>query len=166
MLSHHHSRGPEAFELVGRGERPYGQRTVFQVTLFRALLGLAVLASLLAPLQAIGQEEHKNKLPGLDKITSGGPTRQAFTGKVQIWDKQREILNVNSVDGNDVEIFPIKKKVHVATANGHKMNLAALRPGTSVLVYYEQKGDHRSVQQIVVLTSPPSNSKKKPRGAS
>lgn len=121
------------------------------------LASLAWLCSLLAlmlgapALRTQAQEsEHKAKVPGLDKIT-GGTTHQAFTGNIKSYDRKRELLNVNTVEGSDTEIFPMKKKVHVATAGGQKLKLTALRPGTSVIVYYDQKGDHRSISQIVVL---------------
>ena len=66
-------------------------------------------------------------------------------------DLESEVLNVDTVKGNSTEIFPIKKKVHVVTADGDKLKLAKLKPGTNVLVYYEQKGDHKTVTRIVVL---------------
>jgi hypothetical protein len=97
------------------------------------------------------QEQHKPKIPVLDKITSGGTSHQAFSGIVKSVDLKSEVLNVDGVQGNTTEIFPIKKKVSVFTADGDKLKLAKLTPGTNILVYYEQKGDHKTVTQIVVL---------------
>ena len=97
------------------------------------------------------QEQHKTKVPVLDKITSAGPTRQQFSGIVRSVDLGSEVLNVDTVKGNATEIFPIKKKVHVVTADGDKLKLTKLKPGASVLIYYEQKGDRKTVTQIVVL---------------
>ena len=121
---------------------------------FRLLAGffLALLLWGLPYPSTIGaQEEHKTKVPVIDKITSGGPTRQQFSGVVRSIDLESEILNVDTVKGNVTEIFPIKKKVHVVTADGSKLKLTKLTPGANVLIYYEQKGDHKTVTEIVVL---------------
>ena len=108
------------------------------------------------------QEQHKTKVPVIDKITSGGPTRQAFTGIVKSVDLDSEVLNVDNVNGNSTEIFPIKKKVHVVTADGDKLKLATLKPGTNVLVCFDQKGDHRTITRIVVLAGGPPKKKTPP----
>jgi hypothetical protein len=121
-------------------------------------LGLAVSFGLgTAPAQ-----EHKRKVPGLDKITTGGTNQQAFSGKVQSVDLERSLLNVNTVQGGVTEIFPVKKTVHVMTASGDRLRLGTLKPGTNVIVYYEQKGDRRTVKQIVVLAAAPREEKKSP----
>lgn len=114
--------------------------------------------SLLCPARA--QEQRRRKVPVLDKITSG-PSRQAFSGKVQSLDLERNLLNVNTVQGGNTEIFPVKKGVRVALADGGKLKLTALTPGTNVIIYYEQKGDRRTVKEIVVLMASPSEEKKK-----
>jgi Cu/Ag efflux protein CusF len=97
------------------------------------------------------QEQHKTKVPVLDKITSGGPTHQQFSGIVRSIDLESEVLNVDAIKGNATEIFPIKKKVHVVTADGGKLKLTKLKPGANVLINYEQKGDHKTVTEIIVL---------------
>jgi 3-dehydroquinate synthase class II len=91
------------------------------------------------------------RVPVLDKVTFGGPTEQAFSGVVKSVDLESEILNVDNVNGSATEIFPIKKKVHIVTADGDKVKLAKLKPGSNVLIYYEQRGDHKTVTKIVVL---------------
>jgi hypothetical protein len=126
----------------------------------------ALLVFTLAFLAALGarsaQEDRKHKVPVLDKINSG-PSEQAFNGTVQSLDVRHSLLNVNTVQGSDTEIFPIKKSVHVSTATGGKLKLAALTPGTNVLIYYEQKGDRRTVKNIVVLReTPPKKEKQSP----
>ncbi len=108
-----------------------------------------------------GAQEHKRKVPVLEKITSG-PSRQAFSGKVQSLDLERNLLNVNTVQGGNTEIFPVKKGVRVKTAEGEKLKLTELTPGTNVIIYYEQKGDRRTVKDIVVLASGPGETKKSP----
>jgi len=121
---------------------------------FSFLVGLLVGMVLLGfPYRSTtkAQEQHKSKIPVFDKITSGGTSHQEFSGIVKSVDLKSEVLNVDSIQGNDTEIFPIKKKVQVFTADGDKLKLAKLKPGTNVLVYYEQKGDHKTVTQIVVL---------------
>jgi len=57
-------------------------------------------------------------------------------------------------NGNSTEIFPIKKKVHVVTADGNKVKASEAETGTNVLVFYEQRGDHRTVTRIVVWRAP------------
>ena len=96
------------------------------------------------------QEDRKHKGAVLNKLSSG-QNEQAFTGTVQSLDLHRALLNVSTVQGADTEIFPFKKGVRIATADGAKLKLAALTPGTNVLIYYEQKGDRRTVKHIVVL---------------
>ncbi|MGH9469160.1 MAG: hypothetical protein ACRD1N_02320 [Terriglobia bacterium] len=128
-----------------------------------AALAVALLLWPASPAQA--QFGNAGKLPGISKITSNGPTRQAFSGSVQSLDRKQHVLNVIS-EGNSA-IFPIKKKVKVTSVGGAKMNLTALTPGTSVLIYYEQKGGRRTVDQILVLESPAATaSKKKPHASS
>jgi Cu/Ag efflux protein CusF len=131
----------------------------------RFLLGLFLALVLLAlPFQTTlkAQDQHKSHVPVIDKITSGGPTQQAFTGIVKSVDLESEVLNVDNVSGKSTEIFPIKKKVPVVTAEGDKLKLAKLKPGTNVLVYYDQKGDHRTVTRIVVLVGGPVKKKTPP----
>jgi hypothetical protein len=101
------------------------------------------------------------KVPGLDKIT-GGPSEQAFSGIVKSIDWNSEVLNVDTVSGNATEIFPIKKRVHVVTADGDKLKLEKLTPGTNVIVYYDQRGDHRTVTRIVVLAAGTAKKKNPP----
>jgi len=121
---------------------------------FRLLVGVFVTLILLGlPFRAAlkAQEQHKPKVPVIDKITGGGPTQQAFTGIVKSIDFASEVLNVDNISGKSTEIFPIRKKIHVVTADGSKLKLANVKPGTNVIVYYDQKGDRRAVTQIVIL---------------
>lgn len=97
----------------------------------------------------------------MDKITSGG-SRLAFSGKVQSLDLEHNVLNVNTVQGGNMEIFPVKKNVRVSTVDGAKMKLTELKPGADVIIYYEQKGDRRNVKDIVVLASGGREEKKPP----
>ena len=124
-----------------------------------------ILAVALALLSGFGsgraQEQRRRKVPVLDKVTSGASSHQAFSGNVQSLDWDHEVLNVNTVQGGNTEIFPLKRGVRVSAADGKKLKLAVLKPGTSVIVYYDQKGDHRTVREIVVLASGPAEAKKK-----
>jgi len=136
---------------------------------FRGLRGgllVIVIACFLFPLLARAQEEHRNKLPGLSKITSNGPTRQAFTGSIQSLDRQQHVLNVTAAGGGNTAIFPIGKKVKVSTIDGQKLRVATLTPGTNVIVYYEQKGGRRTVDQIIVLGPNTPTEKKKDHASS
>ncbi len=112
------------------------------------------------PGPARAQEQHKRKVPGLEKINAG-LSRQAFTGKVRSLDLGRHLLEVNTVEGGNTEIFPVKKGVPVSLAEGGKLRLTALTPGTDVIIYYEQKGDRRMVKEIVVLVAGSTPDKKK-----
>lgn len=121
---------------------------------------LLLLLLLLSVPSLRAQDEHKRKLPVLDKITSSNG-QEAFTGSVQSLDLKTSLLLVHNTRDNTDEYFPVKKTVHVATADGQRATLDRLKPGASVLVYYEQKGDHRSVKEIVVLADPGQAPKEK-----
>jgi hypothetical protein len=120
------------------------------------LLGLPSRTALQA------QESRKSKVPVIDKIGSGGPSQQAFSGIFKSVDLRAEILNVDNINGKSTEVFPVKKKVHVVTADGDKLGLSNLKPGTNILVYYDQKGDRRTVTRIVVLAGAPEKKKPSP----
>lgn len=102
----------------------------------------------------------RRKVPIVGK-TSGGPVHQAFSGKVQSLDLKHGVLNMTVPQGEGMEIFPVKKHVPVADPDGAKLGLKALKPGTSIIIYYEQKGAEREVKQIVVLSSGAGEAKKK-----
>lgn len=119
-----------------------------------------VLMSMAVPRPVAGQDDHKKKVPVLDKITTIPEGQNEFDGKVQSLDLKNEILNVQSLHEDDTEIFPIKKTVSVAAANGYKVDISALKPGTNVLVYFDQRGDKRKVKEIVILGDAPAASAK------
>jgi hypothetical protein len=128
---------------------------------FGAGAGLLILLALVAvPRPGSGQE--KKKVPVLDKITSVPEGQNEFNGKVQSLDLKNEVLNLQSLHEDDTEIFPIKKSVTVATANGYRVDISALKPGTNVLVYFEQRGDKRKVKEIVILGEAPAAGAKTP----
>jgi hypothetical protein len=108
-----------------------------------------------------GQDSHKSKVPGIDKITTGS-SRLAFNGNVLSLDEKHELLSVNTVQGGTTEVFPVKKGVRISAANGAKLKLDTLKPGTNVLVYYEQKAEKRTVTEIIVLSAGASPEKNKP----
>ncbi len=134
------------------GLRNEGRAGRILACFFHATLGVLLLCLCGASLGKAQGQEHKHHVPGLDKI-SGGSTNQAFSGIVQSLDMKRNILNVNTVQGGVTEIFPIKKGLKVETAEGNKTRLEDLKPGTNVLIYYSQKGDRRTVKQVVVLAT-------------
>ncbi len=126
-----------------------------RIRLLAFTLGLTVAAAAALTFA----QERKHKVPGLDKI-SGGSNQQAFSGKVQSLDMDHRILNVNTVQGGVTEIFPFKKNVRVSNADGDRLKLEDLRPGTTVLIYYDQKGDRRTVKQVIVLRGAAGEAKK------
>jgi hypothetical protein len=111
------------------------------------------------------QSGPRSKLPVINKITATGPTRTAFTGKVESLDTKLKVLNVTEGHGGSTAIFPLNKKVKVSSISGRKLKVAALTPGTNVIVYYEQRDARRTVQQIIILGSGASPSKKGPHSS-
>lgn len=126
----------------------------------RALVILVALIGLTLVQPASAQVKRKHHVPGVDKMTSAG-AHQMFNGKVQSLDLERDLLTVYTMQGENVEIFPLHKGIRVTTSDGEKMKLKELAPGTNVLVSYEQKGDRRTVKDIVVLKAGPEASRKK-----
>jgi hypothetical protein len=121
-----------------------------------------LLIGVAAPRLGAGQDDHKKKVPVLDKITTVPEGQNEFNGKVQSLDLKNEVLNVQSLHEDDTEIFPIKKTVTVAAANGYRVDISALKPGTNVLVYFDQRGDKRKVKEIVILGEAPAAGAKVP----
>jgi hypothetical protein len=103
------------------------------------------------------QDDDKPKLPGLDKIISANE-HLMFTGTVKALDEKHNFLTVSSVEGEDTEIFPVKHSTKVETSDGFRKKLEILSPGTRIMVYYDQRADHRTVTDIQLYTS---ESKKK-----
>jgi len=99
---------------------------------------------------AFAQRNGLEKVPVVDKITNPS-SHQGFIGTVQSLDEKQKILNVNSVEGGVTEIFPIKKGTSVIGSGGARLKLTDLKPGTSVIVYYEQRTDRRSVEHIDII---------------
>lgn len=124
---------------------------------------LAAIACLFTFVQAasVHAQEHKNKLPIVGKI-SGNSDRQAYSGTVQSLNMKQRILSVNSRQGRDTEIFPVKKNIRVEAINGKKMDLKALTPGTSVLIYFDQRGGKRTIKNIIVLETSKGQAKHAP----
>jgi hypothetical protein len=119
------------------------------------------LAAIIGMISADAQEERRTRVPALGK-TGGGPSRQAFSGKVQSVDLKRNLLKVNTVEGGATEIFPVKKRTPVSMADGTKIEIQKLAPGTNIIVYFEQKEDRRTVSKIIVLAASEGESEKKP----
>lgn len=116
-----------------------------------ALLVVCVFALWQAPL--LHAQNRKSKVPIVGKLTSSTNSKQAYSGKVQSLDLKQKILSVDSVHGRQSEIFPFKKNVRVESLNGERMGLKALKPGTTVLIYFNQKSGERTIRNIVVLSS-------------
>lgn len=145
---------PGRRERLGRRARRNLRRLV--TPLGAAALTLSVLWAV-TPFVARSQEMGRKKLPGLSKIESNGPTKGVFTGGVQALDSRSKVLEVSSANGASTAIFPITKKVRVSSIGGQKLKLAALTPGTNVIVHYRQQGGRRTVQEIIVVKkAPPS----------
>jgi hypothetical protein len=115
-----------------------------------------------APLHA---QQHKSKVPLVGKLAPGFQ-QQAFSGKVQSLSMKDRILNVNSVNGRESEIFPFKKNVRVEGINGNKLSLAEVTPGTTVLIYFNQRSGERTIKNIVILSSGKKQAKGKPAPSS
>jgi hypothetical protein len=113
---------------------------------------LAACAFVLFPAATLHAQQHKSKVPIVGKLGSGNRQR-AYSGKVESLDMKQMILNVNALHGRDTEIFPFKKNVRVESVNGKKMALRSLKPGSTVLIYFDQKSGARTIKNIVVLSS-------------
>ena len=137
--------------------RPDGRR---RLAWFMAMVFIVsgVLSFRASPAYA---QEKRSKVPVIGKL-SGGGSAQAFSGKLESLDKERNLLKVSTVQGGHTEIFQVKKGVPVYTAAGDKLKLRELTPGTDVLVYFELKDERRTVKEIVVLTNAPAVEKKSP----
>jgi len=122
-----------------------------------ALLAAAILLTVCA---APAQQEEKPKIPGLDKIINANE-HLAYTGTVKSVDEKHNIISIDSVEGGNTEIFPIKHSTHVETADGYRKKLDVLSPGTRVIVYYDQRSDRRTVTRIELLAS--ESKKKEPQ---
>lgn len=118
---------------------------------------MVVPAFLVLACVAFAQQDEKPKIPGLDKIIAANE-HLAFTGSVKSVDEKHSILSIDSVEGGDTEIFPIKHGTHVLTSDGFRKRLDTLAPGTRVIVYYDQRADRRTVTRIELFAS---ESKKK-----
>lgn len=108
---------------------------------------------------ARAQDAHKRKVPIVDKLSGGD--RQAFSGKVETLDLKHHVLELNARESKSLEIFPVKKGVSVTSADGGRMRLEQLKPGNEVIIYYEQKGDRRTINDIVLLTEGTADKPKK-----
>jgi len=109
-----------------------------------------------------GQESERHKVPVIDKINAGN-SHQAFNGTVQSFNEKEKVLNVNTVEGGNTEIFPLKKSVRVETVAGARLDLTALAPGTNVMIFFDQRNGQRKVTRIEVLgMAPPAKNDKKP----
>ena len=139
---------------------PAGSPLLRALTVLLAACAFAFSQAL--PLRA---QEHRSKVPVVGKLGSRN-SQQAYSGKVQSLDLKQKVLNVNSLHGQQSEIFPIKKNVRVEGVNGEKMKLTELVPGMAVLIYFDQKSGERTVKNIIVLNSGKSQGKGKPAPSS
>lgn len=119
------------------------------------LLAALVLAAGGTTSRAQTTDQHKRKVPVLDKLApSGGSGQLAFTGAVKALDLKGSVLEVTGArDGTD-EYFPFKKSVHVSTADGKYATLGDVKQGWNVLLYYEEKDNGPSIKEIILLGPP------------
>jgi len=131
-------------------------RNLRDVTRSGGWIALLVLAVLLPAFSLPAQQGEKPKVPGLDKILNA-QEHLAYTGTIKLVDEKRNTISIDSVEGGNTEIFPIKHNTFVLGSDGYRKKLSALSPGTKVIVYYEQRSDKRMVTRIEML---PAESKK------
>lgn len=142
------------------GDRPVRLRRGTRLRRAAWAVATCMFAFLLAsPLSA--QQQPKKKLPIIGKL-SNGFQRLAYSGTIQSVNLKQKVLNVNSDQGHDTEIFPLRKDIHIQGVSGEKMKLKALTPGTSVLIYYQVRGGTRAIKEIIVLCSGKSGPKHPP----
>ncbi|HET7214910.1 MAG TPA: hypothetical protein VFL79_15065 [Terriglobia bacterium] len=128
-----------------------------------ALLVVSVFALWQAP--RLHAQDRKNKMPIVGKLTSPND-RQAYSGKIQSVDLKEKILNVDSLHGQESEIFPFKKNVRIESLGGGRMDIKSLQPGATVLIYFNQKSGERTIRNIVVLSSGKEQARDKPAPSS
>lgn len=127
----------------------------------RLVAGVLLVAALFAfGVSPAHAQKKRSKVPVIGKM--GGGSSQAFSGKFMSIDFERNLLKVNTVQGNHTEIFQVKKDVSVYTAGGDKLKPKELTPGTDVLVYFELKDERRMAKEIVVLGTAPAEEKSTP----
>lgn len=145
-----------------RGERQAGTRSMNKTAVVSGILGCLAIMFQPAP-RAFAQFSTgpRSRVPVINRITNGGPTHSAFTGRVQSLDRKLNVLDVSAARGQNTAIFPLNKKIKISSIAGQKLKLAALTPGTSIIIYYEQNAARRTVQQIIVLAPGASQTKKK-----
>lgn len=141
---------------------PLGREGSLGKQSFPAVVALAaVWAALFVPGALLGQQPGETRIHKINK-SRGDNGRQAFTGKIQSVDTKLKVLNMKAEEGVGTEIFPLKKSVDIESANGEKMKLAQLKPGSNVVIYYQLKGGQRTVKQIILLSPGFQEAKKKP----
>jgi hypothetical protein len=140
-LLHHDLAGSEGRSAVANGFLPR-----------MSVVLMAVCAFALWQAPPLHAQDRKSKMPIVGKLTSPSD-REAYSGKIQSIDMKQKILSVDSLHDQDSEIFPFKKNVRVESLDGGRMDLRALKPGTTVLIYFNQKSGERTIRNIVVLGS-------------
>ena len=139
--------------LLVRGNNSKVRGTLRALSTLSLLLTAMLLMGGMASI-ARAQDQHRRKVPVLDKLSTGGSGKQAFTGSVKLLDLKGSVLEVSSArDGTD-EYFPFKKNVRVSTPDGKMLTLDNVKPGWNVLLYYEEKDNGPAVKEIVVLGPP------------
>ena len=133
-------------------------RTLWRVSWRVAVVIPAILIFAGAARAQLGGEE-KPKIPGLDKIIAANE-HLAFTGTVKSVDEKHNLMSIDA-EGGTTEVFPIKHGTHVMTSDGFRKRLDVLSPGTRVIVYYDQRADHRTVTRIELFAS--ESKKKEPQ---
>ena len=130
-----------------RGNGPRRPNAHFSGRVCALSILAACLVALAPPARA---QQQKSKVPIVGKLGSNSD-HEAFSGKVASVDLTEKILNVNARQGRETEIFPLRKDTRIQGVNGKKLKLQALTPGTSVLIYYRDKGSGREIKNIIVL---------------
>jgi len=158
----------QAQEQIVRGNNSRGQG-VCRVIGVLSLLATLVVAAGATTSNAQTTDQHKRKVPVIDKITpSGGSGQLAFIGAVKSVDLKGSVLQVTGArDGVD-EYFPFKKSVRVSTSDGKYATLDNVKLGWNVLLYYEEKDNGPSIKEIVLLgpPKPPASAPAPPKSAS
>lgn len=144
-----------------------GSRDIFAGASLPGIAAALLVVSVFALWQAprLHAQDRKNKVPIVGKLTSPND-RQAYSGKIQSVDLKEKILNVDSLHGQESEIFPFKKNVRIESLGGGRMDIKSLQPGATVLIYFNQKSGERTIRNIVVLSSGKEQARDKPAPSS
>ena len=118
--------------------------------------------SLLTIAMLIVHGNTRAQLPSIQQAPVSGKTistprhLEAFTGKITTVKPKHKILTLESVEGSATEIFSCRKGPAIRTAYGKRKKFQDLKPGMTLVVYYNSRKGRRTVKDVLILKEAPS----------